>query len=100
MDGQRWELEYPIADASRIGDQVVVLYHADARRETFGQFRNLVAFDLRGRRCWEAELPTNESGDCYVRIASIEPLRADSWKGFECELDSRTGFIVRRTFLK
>ena len=100
VGGRRWRVEHPVTDARLLGGRVVVLYDPDARREPFGQFPNLVAFDLAGRPLWAAELPTNESGDCYVEIESAEPLRAYSWKSFSCELDPATGRIRRREFRK
>jgi hypothetical protein len=100
-----WGVEYPVADARIVANRVIVLFDADAYWQVvgkphFGQFPNLVAFDLRGWRLWTAQLPTNESGDCYDHLESEDPLRAYSWKSISCELDPATGAILHQTFTK
>lgn len=95
-----WQVEYRIKDVFRVGERIIALYDPDSYKEKFGQFPNLVAFDLNGRDLWTAELPTNESGDCYVEIVSKNPLVVNSWKSFSCEIDLETGKIKGKEFYK
>lgn len=88
-----------------VDDRVLVLYDADLYwhnfgRFQFGQFPNLVAYDVEGNKLWTAELPTNESSDCYESIISTHPLVAYSWKSLNCTIDIKTGRIVEKVWLK
>lgn len=60
--------------------------------------RNLIAFDLQGKRVWEAELP--EAADYYHSIEDGLPIRALSYSGHHCVIDATNGRIMRREFLK
>ena len=91
--------EEPIADAFEIGDIVIVLIDAPAVIK-HGQFQNLLAFDRLGRRLWTADLPTTNTGDTYYAIGSRDPLVALSTQSFDCEIDTTTGHIMRKTFTK
>lgn len=95
-----WEVPYPILQAFVLDAKVIVLYDPDINREGFGQFPNLIAFSFGGERLWQAELPTNESGDCYYRAYLSDGLMADSWKSFACRIDESTGRILRKVFYK
>lgn len=95
-----WQVDYPVKNAFWIGERIIVLYAPDAYKEKFGQFPNLVAFNLKGGLIWTAALPTNESGDSYVTIVSRNPLVVDSWKSIRCELALETGKIKKKQFYK
>lgn len=66
-------VDYPIAEAFRLKDRIIVLYDPDAYLEKFGQFKNLIGLALDGEIAWTAELPTTMSGDTYYRISSKKP---------------------------
>ena len=100
IDGEKVELEFPAIDVRDLGDVVVVLLDPDSRRGKFGQFANLVAFDRQGELAWRAELPTTTSANCYYRIQSSDPLIADSFCSYRCQLDPRSGEIVAKEFYK
>jgi hypothetical protein len=93
-------LSYPIAEAFRLEDKIIVLLDPDAYTEKFGQFRNLIALTIDGERLWTAELPTSMSSDTYYRISSKNPLVADSFSSYACEIDKLNGKIINRTFFK
>ena len=95
-----WQVEYPILQAIPIGERIIVLYDPDAHQEKFGQFPNLVAFNHKGEKLWAAQLPTNESGDCYWRIYVKDGLMADSFKSFSCQIDEASGNIQSKVFYK
>ena len=100
ISGRSIVLEYPIADAF-IGERgVIVLLNPDSFQEKTGQFLNLLCISREGERVWVAELPTNESGDRYYRIASKCPLVAYSVKSFECMIDPWSGKLVGKEFYK
>jgi hypothetical protein len=100
VNGNNIKLDYPIQTAFLLGDKIIVLYDPDSYVPKFGQFQNLLAIDLNGKEIWKAELPTTMTGDCYYKIASKNPLKAYSFKSYECEIDLDTGRIKNKTFLK
>jgi len=99
-DGKSYELEHRVADAIESNDRVVVLFDPDAYTAKFGQFPNLIAVSREGTKLWTAELPTTTSGDRYYRLIRGESLRAASIYSFVCEIDPRTGRILRKEFVK
>lgn len=100
VDGESYELEHRVVDAIESNDRVVVLFDPDAYTAKFGQFPNLIAISRNGRKLWTAELPTTTSGDRYYRLVRGESLRAASIYSFVCDLDPRTGRILRKEFVK
>jgi hypothetical protein len=100
IDGRSFDLEYPIADAFELPGGVIVLFDPDAYTEKFGQFQNLIALKENGESLWKAELPTTTSGDRYYKLAKRLTLAAYSIYSYQCEIDSATGKIKARTFIK
>jgi hypothetical protein len=41
-----------------------------------------------------------EEADYYYRIVGVDPIEADSFSGFRCRIDSKTGGIVCSQFMK
>ena len=74
IDGKVLETPFPVEKAWLDGGYVIVLFDPESNMRKFGQFPNLVAYSPDGREIWKAELPTHESGDCYLRIVSERPL--------------------------
>lgn len=100
IDGNPYELEHRVIDAVECKDIVVVLFDPDAYKAKYGQFPNLVAVSRAGKRLWTAELPTTTSGDRYYRLVNGEGLRAASVYSFICEIEPKTGRILRKQFIK
>jgi len=100
IDGTRHEMPYPIDDAIEYGDSVIILFDPDSADEGNGRFHNLVAVDRSGEVEWTADLPTEDPGDRYYRIASSDPLIAYSVRSYDCVIDRTSGRILERTFTK
>jgi len=100
IDGRRYEMPHPIDDAIEYEGSVIVLFDPDSADEGSGRFHNLVAVDRSGRVEWTAELPTDDPGDRYYRIASSDPLTAYSVRSYDCVIDRTSGHILDRTFTK
>lgn len=100
LDGKLIDLEYPILDAHEYDDLIVVLFDPDANIRKWGQFHNLIALSKNGERLWEAERPTTETGDSYYAVTSWTPLVALSLRSYECEIDPKTGVIIKWLFYK
>jgi len=100
IDGRQITLPHPVDDAFLLGDLLVILYAPSSVRGDIGQFNNLVALKPSGEPIWSAELPTTETGDCYYQVVSRVPIIASSVKSLVCTLDSLTGRIVRKVFVK
>ncbi|MFC1748567.1 hypothetical protein ACFL2V_07140 [Pseudomonadota bacterium] len=93
-------LEHVVLIAFELKGKVIVLFDPDEYIPKFGQFNNFIALDLEGAKMWEAELPTTETGDCYFKVSSREPLIVNSYKSYVCEIDSDTGKIISKNFTK
>lgn len=92
--------QHPADDGFVVGDLLVVLYAPSSESGKVGQFPNLVAFNDDGRLVWTAELPTRETGDCYYRVVSHEPLIANSVRSYQCIIDPQTGKLQSKEFVK
>jgi hypothetical protein len=95
----RLNLPFPVADALLVGDRIVVLYEYMSEPRS-KQFRNVESFGLNGRRLWVAQHPTSASSDVYTQFVSPDPLQLSNFAGFLCELDPRTGRLLRADFNK
>jgi hypothetical protein len=98
--GQTWIVEFPVRDVRLVGDKIIVLYDPGAGLGHCGQFRNLIALNLKSERVWVAQHPTNQSNDCYYKIVTTEPLTVYSTASFACEIDLATGRLKRTEFFK
>lgn len=97
-----------ILDAQATASLVLVLIDPDTyltdpeyrrrRRAGLAAVRNLRALSTSGKPLWEAEMP--EAADYYRRIVGIDPIEADSFSGFRCRIDARTGTIISKRFMK
>ena len=91
---------YPIKDAFELNGTVIVFLDPDANLGKSGQYRNLLGFDLQGKRIWEAELPTTKPSDVYWRIKQKSPLIVSSFSSYECQIYETTGKIKSAKFYK
>ncbi|QPJ63677.1 MAG: hypothetical protein G3M70_02010 [Candidatus Nitronauta litoralis] len=72
------------------------------------QFKNLFGYNLEGKQLWVAELPTSKKADVYYKIKkkrnTLSPwtfsLIAYSFCSYECEIDIKTGKIIKSVFYK
>ncbi|MCB1257164.1 MAG: hypothetical protein KDB26_08675 [Microthrixaceae bacterium] len=100
--GKSIALRYPVDQAIRHGDYLIVRYAVTAHLGRPGTFQNLEAVRLDGTVKWTAELPTNETGDCYyeVEVDSARALVARSFKSYVCKIDWESGKILESEFVK
>lgn len=101
-------MPWPVMDAFDDGHRIIVLLNPDAyltdpsyktqRRSGMPPNKNLLAYSYDGHLLWEAELPSD--ADYYYRISSRQPLRANSFSSFRCEIDPSNGKIIRKDFFK
>lgn len=97
---QRFKLPHPVDEAFILGELLIVRYAPLSHSSKIGQFPNLAAFNIEGSLVWIAELPTTETGDCYYRISSHEPLIANSVRSYRCTIDPSTGKLLSKEFVK
>jgi hypothetical protein len=100
IDDRIVPMPHEIRDAFALGDKVIVFLDPDADLGSSGKYSNLVAVDSGGRLVWRAELPTERDSDVFTRIVSREPLVADSFSSFECEIDPGNGRLLSTRFFK
>ena len=62
--------------------------------------QNLVRLSPDGSVLWRASLPTVE--DCFVGLYECNPetVIAQSWSGYRCTIDAKTGKIIHQLFTK
>jgi hypothetical protein len=102
------KLPYPVLQVRQVGSLTLVIMDPDAylkdpsyvaeRRAGRPAIRNLWALDDKGTKQWEAELP--EQNDYYYAFASSEPIVADSFSGYSCEISPADGSIISRVYYK
>jgi hypothetical protein len=100
IDDRIVPMPHEIRDALALGDKFIVFLDPDADLGSSGKYSNLVAVDSGGRLVWWAELPTERDSDVFTRIVSREPLVADSFSSFECEIDPGNGRLLSTRFFK
>jgi hypothetical protein len=108
IDGHSIELAWPVLDAIEDAGKVFVLFDPDSylsdpsykvtRRQGAPAIKNLIALTKAGVKLWEAETP--DSSDYYYRLTSTEPLVANTFSSYRCEIDPDSGAIKKREFLK
>ena len=104
INGLSVELPWPIRQTMEHQGKVFVLLDPDAYLASPGYDktqpspRNLWAFDMDGRKIWEAELP--EGSDYYYRVTSANPLVANSFSSHICTIDSGSGAVLQAQFVK
>jgi hypothetical protein len=108
IDGTALSLAYAIREAFALDDKIIVLLDPNAylsdpsyskeRRRGENALHNLLALTANGETLWEAEFP--EQVDYYYEVSCRSPLTALSFSSFRCEIDPRTGKIIRMDFLK
>ncbi len=108
IDGKPTRMEYMVRDAFWAGDRAVVLLdpHAFlddpafgvARRKSRDSVHNLRAYSPSGELLWQAEQP--EADDHYYKIESRAPLVALSFSANRCDIDLKSGRILRKKSLK
>jgi len=87
-----------VAAASPIDDaRCLVLLDTAASKEKV--FENLLCVERNGAVAWKAELP--DQPDAFVKFEMTPTgLRAWTWSGWNLKLDTATGRIIEREFVK
>jgi len=94
-----WVVPYPVRDARRIRDCIVVIYDYISGPK-HAAFHNVEAFDDAGRKLWTAENPGTSAADAYVEFISAEPLIIGNFAGYRCTIDPATGKLLKAHFTK
>lgn len=102
VGGNAVALRYPADQAIRHRDRLIVRYAVTEHLGRPGTFPNLEAVEMDGTVVWTAELPTNETGDCYydIEVDDEGDLLARSFKSYVCKIDWDSGRIIDREFVK
>ncbi|GLQ98127.1 hypothetical protein [Dyella mobilis] len=93
------EVGFPIIDARRIEDVIVVLcdWMAFPRGEPA---RNLFGFGLNGEHLWRAQDIGMHAIDAYTDIVAEVPLSVFNYACFACTIDPRSGEVLAKQFTK
>lgn len=100
VNGVTHDLPYEIDEVFECKGNIIVLFKPNAKQDKTTNFPNLVCYSKVGNMVWTASLPTNERMDRYYKISSHNPLIVHSVCSFTCEIDCRTGNIIKKTFYK
>lgn len=87
-----------VAAASPIDDArcLILLDMMASKQEVF---ENLLCVERNGDAAWKAELP--DQPDAFVKFEmTADGLHAWTWSGWSLKLDSATGKIIEREFVK
>jgi len=106
IDSKSVRMDFMVRDAFWSGGKAVVLLDpgafldepSGARKRSRDPVKNLRAYEPSGKLVWEAEQP--EVNDHYYLIESREPLVALSFSAYRCDLDLKSGKILRKHKLK
>lgn len=97
-----WEGTYDgakIIAASVIEDHSKCVILLDPTASKARTFENLLCVNRSGRELWRAELP--QEGDAFIKFERTEQgLVAHTWGGYYLKLNSKTGKITEKEFVK
>lgn len=97
---QHWTGDYqgiPVKDALPVADGFLLLLDPDASEAR--RFHNLVRVSSEGRLLWTAPLPTDPDTFVAIRVEG-DCAVAQTWSGFNMQLDLKTGQALRQEFVK
>src|SRR3954468_4358644 len=98
----RWQGDYrgmKVIAALPIDDDSKCLILLDTVASKEPTFENLLCVERDGNVAWKAELP--QSHDAFVSFENTaEGLIANTWSGYRVRLNSATGKLIERHFVK
>ncbi len=97
--GGALEAEYPVLEASYIGERVVVVYDYMVFPKA-DPARNLFAYSSEGILLWRAEDIGQGATDAYTNVLSEQPLRVGNFAGFSVQIEETTGRVISKIFTK
>lgn len=89
-----------VIDARENCGLIVVFLDGDEKELRKERFQNIRAYTLDGQLAWDADLPSEHPADAYWSISFGNPIVAMSFSSHKCEIDPKTGKIVRAEFYK
>ena len=106
IDGKPVRMEYLVRDAFWADGKAIVMLDpgvfldepGGTRKRSRHPVKNIRAYAPSGELQWEAEQP--ELDDHYYLIESREPLVALSFSAYRCDLDLKSGKILKKHKLK
>ncbi|WP_320051766.1 hypothetical protein [uncultured Acetobacteroides sp.] len=100
IDDKELEMEFSIKDARIIDNKAIVIFDFNDLVPKHRQFNNCRAFDNNGDLIWIAEHPTNTSADFYVEFMDSKSNKLWNFSCFICQLDYKTGRLIKSEFTK
>ena len=100
VGGVEISLPYDVLDAYENKGVVVVLIDPDSYIGKEKGLRNIVAYDVSGKKLWDANFPQRDKPDYYWKISNRTPLVVKSFSSYECEIDLITGKVLKANFYK
>ncbi len=100
IDGVKFDLAQTIENVRIIENLAVVIFKYDNDVPRYRQFNNCQAFDTNGTLVWTAEHPTNTTADFYVGFMDSKDNKLWNFSCFICELDFKTGKLIKADFTK
>ena len=91
-----------VLDVRELPTESSVLVLLDYMEMGEGPARNLAKVTEQGVLVWIADLPEEDSRDCYVSMdLSVEgAIFANTWNGFRATIDGETGKVLGQKFTK
>jgi outer membrane protein assembly factor BamB len=100
----RWQGELlgaPVSDVKAIPGTERAVVLLDYISRSSGPFQNLACVDEDGQVVWTASLPSASNTDAYVSFElGRETIFANSWSGYQVQIDLLSGSIRDKSFTK
>lgn len=101
VNGVAVDFDFHIEQVLEMNDVIVVLLDPDSNLCKWGQYPNLFGVSLEGDVLWKCELPTSDTGDCYLSFKKEnQRIIVYSWSSFDCVIDPTSGKIISKVFVK
>lgn len=94
------KLDYFIGSAYKIMNKIIIRFDVTKDIINKSDFHNIICINLYGGIIWEAELPSNESTTLYYDIYKYFPRIIAHSLSYDCEINIKTGKIIRKKWIK
>ncbi len=89
-----------IGSAYKVMNKIIVRFEVTSAIIKIPKFHNIVCLDLSGSLVWEAELPSNDELFLYYDIYRYWPKIIAHSLCYDCEINIKTGKIIKKKWIK
>lgn len=93
-------LDYKIDTAYKMLNKIIVRFEVTKDIVQIPRFHNIICIDLNGNLLWQAELPSDDNLILYYDIFRYWPKIIAHSLSYDCEINIKTGKIIRKRWFK